>query len=226
MRAWTALRVVAGAGGARRAAGLEAPFVGRERELPAIIEAGEWSAPQGHARRVAVVGEAGAGKSRLVWEFFKYLDGIRGGPLVASGPVSVLRRGGGVLGAGRDGPHARRDRRGGGAGAAREKLRADGRGVRDRRARAQAGRAAAGAPAAAGGADRDADRADLFSGWRLFFERMAADEPVVLVFEDLQWADGGLLDFIDYLLEWSAELPIFILALGRPELRRRGPRGP
>ena len=40
----------------------------------------------------------------------------------------------------------------------------------------------------------------------------------MLVFEDLQWADSGLLDFIDYLLEWSAEFPIFILALGRPEL--------
>ena len=43
-------------------------------------------------------------------------------------------------------------------------------------------------------------------------------DPVVLAFEDLQWADSGLLDFIDYLLEWSAEFPIFILALGRPEL--------
>ena len=38
------------------------------------------------------------------------------------------------------------------------------------------------------------------------------------MFEDLQWADSGLLDFIDYLLEWSAEFPFFILALGRPEL--------
>ena len=41
---------------------------------------------------------------------------------------------------------------------------------------------------------------------------------MVLAFEDLQWADSGLLDFIDYLLEWSAEFPLFILALGRPEL--------
>jgi tetratricopeptide (TPR) repeat protein len=69
----------------------------------------------------------------------------------------------------------------------------------------------------------DADRADLFSGWRLFFERMAATEPVILAFEDLQWADSGLLEFVDYLLEWSAEHPIFVLALGRPELRRRRP---
>ena len=67
------------------------------------------------------------------------------------------------------------------------------------------------------------DAADLFSGWRLFFERMADQSPVVLAFEDLQWADGGLLDFIDYLLEWSADRPIFVLALGRPELEARRP---
>ena len=69
----------------------------------------------------------------------------------------------------------------------------------------------------------DADRADLFSGWRLFFERIAETEPVILAFEDLQWADSGLLDFIDYLLEWSADYPIFVLALGRTELRDRRP---
>jgi hypothetical protein len=52
---------------------------------------------------------------------------------------------------------------------------------------------------------------------------MAEANPVILVFEDLQWADGGLLDFIDYLLEWSAEFPIFVLGVGRPELRERRP---
>jgi class 3 adenylate cyclase len=77
VRAWTALRVVAGAGGARRGAGLEAPFVGRERELDAIIEAGERSAHERRAIHVPIVGEAGTGKSRLLWEFFKYLDGIK-----------------------------------------------------------------------------------------------------------------------------------------------------
>jgi tetratricopeptide (TPR) repeat protein len=46
---------------------------------------------------------------------------------------------------------------------------------------------------------------------------------VILVFEDLQWADSGLLDFIDYLLDWSADFPIFVLTLGRPELRERRP---
>jgi tetratricopeptide (TPR) repeat protein len=69
---------------------------------------------------------------------------------------------------------------------------------------------------------RDAtEAADLFSGWRLFFERMAERNPVILAFEDLQWADSGLLEFIDYLLEWSAAYPIFVLAFGRPELETR-----
>src|SRR5947209_18982151 len=64
----------------------------------------------------------------------------------------------------------------------------------------------------------DADRVDLFSGWRLFFERMAASNPVILAFEDLQWADSGLLEFIDSLLEWSVGVPIFVLSLGRPDV--------
>ena len=115
VHAWTALRVVAGAGGARRGAGLEAPFVGRERELQTIIDAGEASAHERRARHVAVLGEAGTGKSRLLWEFFKYLDGIEETALVASGPLPELRRGGGVLGAGGDGAVEGTDPGGGGS---------------------------------------------------------------------------------------------------------------
>ena len=63
----------------------------------------------------------------------------------------------------------------------------------------------------------------LFGAWRTFFERLAADVPVALVFEDLHWADSGMLDFIDYLLEWSRNQPIFILTLARPDLLERRP---
>src|SRR4051812_33813722 len=76
VHAYTALRVVAGAGGARRGAGLEAPFVGRDRELTLIVESFEEAVQDGRARLVTVVGEAGAGKSRLLWELFKYIDGV------------------------------------------------------------------------------------------------------------------------------------------------------
>ena len=51
------------------------------------------------------------------------------------------------------------------------------------------------------------DRQDLFAAWRLFFERLADVYPTVLVFEDMQWADASLLDFVEYLLEWSREPP-------------------
>src|SRR5207248_2006994 len=67
------------------------------------------------------------------------------------------------------------------------------------------------------------DRQDLFSAWRLFFERLAERSPVLLVFEDLQWADSALLDFVEHLLEWSHAHPLFVLALARPELAERRP---
>jgi tetratricopeptide (TPR) repeat protein len=44
-----------------------------------------------------------------------------------------------------------------------------------------------------------------------------------MVFEDLQWADPGLLDFIESMLEWSKDLPILIVTLARPELADRRP---
>ena len=70
--------------------------------------------------------------------------------------------------------------------------------------------------------DRTApDREDLFSALRLFFERMAESGPVLLLFEDLQWADTALVEFVDYLLEWSRSFPIFVITLARPELADR-----
>ena len=57
-------------------------------------------------------------------------------------------------------------------------------------------------------------RDTLFPAWRLFFERIAERGTTVLVFEDLQWADTGLLDFIDHLLDWSRGLPIMVVTPG------------
>jgi class 3 adenylate cyclase/tetratricopeptide (TPR) repeat protein len=222
VRAWTALRVVAGSGGARRRAGLEAPFVGRDRELETVIEAGEESAQRNCARHVAVVGEAGSGKSRLLWEFFKYIDGIEQvrwwhqgrclsyGEGVAYWALAEMVRTRARIEEEED-PKS-----------AREKLRTTVEEfVVDERERRMV------EPRLAHllrlEERPDADRVDLFSGWRLFFERMAQTNPLILAFEDLQWADSGLLDFIDYLLEWSSEFPIFVLTLGRPELRERRP---
>jgi class 3 adenylate cyclase/tetratricopeptide (TPR) repeat protein len=217
VHAWTALQVVAGTGGARRGAGLEAPFVGRERELAQVTDSFEESAEHRRARLVTVVGEAGSGKSRLLWEFFKYLDGVE--RVVRWHEGRCLSYGDGVAyWALAEMVRAR-------AGIAEEEAPETARAklddavaqcVTDERERQLV------VPRVAhllGLEQRTApDRADLFSGWRLFFERMSESAPVVLVFEDLQWADSGLLEFIDYLLEWSADHPLFVLALGRPRL--------
>jgi tetratricopeptide (TPR) repeat protein len=64
---------------------------------------------------------------------------------------------------------------------------------------------------------------ELFGAWRLYFERMAEQGPVALLFEDLQWADAALVEFIGHLLEWSRRQPIFVLCLARPELQGRHP---
>jgi tetratricopeptide (TPR) repeat protein len=64
---------------------------------------------------------------------------------------------------------------------------------------------------------------ELFGGWRLFFQRLAEQAPVVMLVEDLHHADPGLLDFFEHLLDWAHNTPIFVLALGRPDLRTRRP---
>jgi class 3 adenylate cyclase/tetratricopeptide (TPR) repeat protein len=222
VHAWTALRVVAGIGGARRGAGLEAPFVGRSAELERVIEASDEAESGGRARLVAVVGEAGSGKSRLLWEYFKYVDGVE--KVVRWHQGRCLSYGEGVgywalaeMVRARAGIVEEED-----PDAAREKLRAAvEQYVSDERER----RLVEPRLAHLLGLEQRhvSDRADLFSGWRLFFERLSDDAPVVLVFEDLQWADSGLLDFIDYLLEWSADRPLFVLALARPELLEARP---
>jgi len=219
---WTALRVVAGVGGARREAGLEARLVGRAQELQEIIDAGERSAREGKSAQITVIGDAGMGKSRLMWEYFKYVDGIEAerwwhqgrcpsyGDGLAYWAFAEMIRARAGIGEDEDPMSARAKLR-----ACVEHF------VSDERERGLV------LPRLAhllGLEQRSASEpADLFSGWRLFLERMASTDPVVLVFEDLQWATGGLLDFIDYLLEWSAELPIFILCLARPEIESARP---
>ena len=73
---WRALRVVSGRGGSLKSEGLEAPFVGRDRELRQIKDLFHVCAEEGRAQLVSVTGIAGIGKSRLAWEFYKYFDGI------------------------------------------------------------------------------------------------------------------------------------------------------
>jgi class 3 adenylate cyclase/tetratricopeptide (TPR) repeat protein len=219
---YRAVRVTAARGGALRSEGLEAPFVGRERELRLVKELFHASAEQSRAQLVQITGIAGIGKSRLSWEFFKYLDGLadeafwhRGRCLAYGEGVAywalaeMVRTRAGIL----DGDEQ---------AAARAKLAAAvSEHLPDPEERSWV------EPRLAnllGLAERtDTDRQDLFAAWRLFFERLADESPVVLVFEDLQWADEALLAFVEYLLEWSSSQRLYVLGLSRPGLTEEHP---
>jgi predicted ATPase/class 3 adenylate cyclase len=217
-----ALRITSIRGGARISGELEPPFVGRARELRLVKEHFHGSAEERKAHLVSVVGIAGIGKSRLAWEFEKYLDGLvdevlwhRGrclayGDGVAYWALAEMVRMRALI-AEEDAPEE-----------ALAKLRAmlaeriadaDERGWLEPRLAHLLGLAE----------HTGGDRQDLFAAWRLFFERLAERSPVLLVFEDLQWADAALLDFVEHLLEWSHAHPLFVLALARPELAQRRP---
>src|SRR5579884_1278166 len=221
LRLWRAMRVVAGVAGNQREQGLEAPFVGRDADLRLLKELFHQALERRSARLVAVSGEAGVGKSRLLREFTNYTDGIAERVLWHAG--RCLSYGEGVaywalaemvrqrFGIAEDEP----------ADSAAAKF-DDGlrRWMLDETDRSFA------APrlgALLGRVEPGLSREELFAGWRLFFERLAAQHPVVLAFDDLQWADAGLLDFVEHLLEWSAEHPIFVLTLARPDLADRHP---
>src|SRR5262245_26055229 len=66
-------------------------------------------------------------------------------------------------------------------------------------------------------------RNEAFSAWRRFLEGLADQRPVVLVFEDLHWADESLLDFVDELVDWVTDVPLLVVATARPELLERRP---
>ena len=74
--AFRADRVLGERGGKGRSDSIAPPFVGRTSELRLLKDALHSSGEDGHARLVSVIGQAGIGKSRLVWEFRKYIDGL------------------------------------------------------------------------------------------------------------------------------------------------------
>ena len=64
---------------------------------------------------------------------------------------------------------------------------------------------------------------ETFWALRRYVEMLARDGPLVIVVDDIQWADTLLLDFVEHLVEWVQEVPILVLALARPELREVRP---
>ena len=218
---WRPTRVVSALGGAQRMDGLEGPLVGRDAELRTVKGLFHASADRRVPRLVLVLGSAGVGKSRLGWEFEKYADGLVGdlwwhrgrclpyGEGVAFWALAEVVRH--RLSMAEDDP----------AEVAEGKLAAGlGRFLTDPDERAYVGARLSRLLGVtfAGDSGAPLSREELFAGWRLFFERLAATGPVVLLVEDAQYADAGLLDFLDYLIDWVQDLPVYVLVFARPEL--------
>ena len=218
--AWRALRVVAERGGRNRAEGLEAPFVGRNDEMRLLKELFHATGREKRARLVSVMGPAGIGKSRLAWEFSKYSDGLvesvywHRGRCPAYGEGITFWALGEMVRA-RCGLVESDDQE-----TTRSKVKASvEEWVSDPDERAWV------EPALLTllGVESGAASEQLFGAWRSFFERIAHKGTVALVFEDMHFADSGLLDFLDHLLEWARNSPIYIVTLARPELLEKRP---
>ena len=218
--AWRAVRIVGERGGRNRTEALEAPFVGREEELRLLKDLFHATGREKRLRVVSVVGAAGIGKSRLSWEFSKYLDGLvetmywhRGRSPAYGEGISfwalgeMIRERCGL--AESDDPATTRAK-------VRQQVE---QWVTDPDERSWIERALLTLLGVETGMAAD----QLFGAWRTFFERIAERGTVVLLFEDMHYADAGLLDFIDHLLDWSRGLPIYVVTLARPELIERRP---
>ena len=201
-----------------------APLVGREQELELLVAALARSQDERAPQLVTLVGVPGIGKSRLLAELFGAVD--RGDKLVTWRQGRSLPYGEGVsywaLGemvkaqAGileTDAPDGAAAK----LGDAVRRLLPDATesGWVESHLRPLAG---IGADETTG--DR---RGEAFAAWRRFFEALAEQRPLVLVFEDLHWADDGLLDFVDHLVDWLSDVPVLVVATARPELLARQP---
>ncbi len=220
---WRALRIVSGARGSLKSQGLEAPFVGRDRELRQIKELFHACADEGRAHLVSITGIAGIGKSRLGWEFYKYFDGIaqitywhRGRCLSYGEGVTYWALADMVRMRARI---AEDEQPGSALTKLADVVEEHVSDPEERRFVEPRLRHLLGLEEEIGRYERE----DLFAAWRLFFERLAAVYPVVMLFEDMQWADASLLDFIEYLLEWARSSPILVVTQARPELLERRP---
>jgi class 3 adenylate cyclase/tetratricopeptide (TPR) repeat protein len=220
--AWRALRVVAERGGLGRSEGIEAPFVGRDDELGLLKDVLHATSRERRVRLVSVTGQAGVGKSRLAWEYLKYIDGLLEPIYWHQGRSPAF--GDGVTFWALGEMVRRRAKLAEADDEATTRIRIAemlGEYVPDtteqRRIEPVLLSLLGIGPPPAGG------REELFAALRTFFERISIQGTTVLVFEDLQWADAGVLDFIDHLIEWSIGYPLLIVTLARPELLERRP---
>ncbi|MGH2444919.1 MAG: adenylate/guanylate cyclase domain-containing protein [Candidatus Limnocylindria bacterium] len=221
VRAWHALGTRASM--SAEASTVDGPsFVDREAELRMLTEAYHGVAADGRCRLVSIVGESGVGKGRLVGALMAYLDalpdvvhGHRGRPPAYGdgppfAPLAEMVRARLRISEGEEREIALRRLSAGLAEFVRDDA---------ERAWLEPRLATLLVPDESG----EYVREELFAAWRRFFEHVAERAPAILVFEDLQRADDGVLDFVEHVAGWSRDRPILIITLARPELLARRP---
>jgi class 3 adenylate cyclase/tetratricopeptide (TPR) repeat protein len=202
------------------------PLVSRGAELALLLGILDGVRGSRAPHLVTITGEPGIGKSRLVFELFRRIDTMadlitfrlgRSPPYpegVSFWALGEIVKGqAGIL-------------ESDGAAAAAEKLHAAVRELVPITAEASRIEGHLGSLVGlgdVGGVGGD-QRGAAFAAWRHFLEALARRGPLVLVFEDVQWADDGLLDFVEHLGGWAREVPILIVATARPELFERRPK--
>ena len=200
-------------------------FIGREGELALLQQTYARTVRETAAQLVTVTGEPGVGKSRLIREFFTFIDAQpdlvwwRQGRCLPYGEGvtfwalgEVVKAQAGILES--DGPEEATRKLDESLDSLVEDP-ADRDWLRSRLAPL----VGAGSAEATMSARRD----ESFTAWRRFLEAMAALGPLVLVLEDLHWADPALVEFVDHLVEWSSDVPILVICAARPELYERHP---
>ena len=201
------------------------PLVGRDREITTLTDAFTRTRNEGTAQLVTLVGVPGIGKSRLVAELLRILDEDpdvywwRQGRSLPYGESQsywalgeIVKAQAGILET--DAAHE-----------AEAKLTAMlAELVSDESDRRWIGSHLAALAGVATDVDESGDRrSEAFSAWTRFVEALAEQRPLVLVFEDLHWADDGLLDFVDHLADWVSGVPVLLVGTARPELLERRP---
>src|SRR5881296_1787760 len=183
-------------------------FVGREDELRRIMVVYDAAVAARRARLAVILGSPGLGKSRLIAELARRLGeratvvtarcDAAGGATFA--PLAEALRAVLHIDAGASGD------------ALRVAIEAMVPGEASERARIAGGITAllAGTPASP---------EETFFVVRRLLAALATAQPVVLVIDDLQWAEPLLLDLTEHLVQWSTEVPLLVLVAARPELR-------
>jgi class 3 adenylate cyclase/tetratricopeptide (TPR) repeat protein len=195
LEAYRLLAVAAEARG--RAQRPRAPMVGRQRERRRLLDAFHQVVADRSCQLVTVLGAAGVGKSRLVVEVLGTIDGAA---TVAAG--RCLPYGDGLtwwplaeaLGAGLLDQAAAEDEPA--AARVRELLEP------------------AGEPVAPD---------EAFWAVRKVLEAVARRRPLVLIVDDLQWAEPTFIDLVEYVAEWTRDAPLLLLNMARPELLEARP---